>query len=97
MDALKKLEGLQNVEAFEQEMTAVNSVEEMQKLLSKYGVEMSAEEIESLAQDANKVEGELNEDALDDVAGGVSFSPWVTRKVAEAATKLVLWIYRKRR
>ena len=65
-------------ELFKDEATAKeilsDSVEETQQNLKKYDLDFSAEELEEIAAKvvAQEESGELNEDALEDVAGGVA-------------------------
>ena len=72
MDKMEKLNALLNSEAFEQEMAMVNSLEEMQALFARNGVELTSEEIVALCKQINVLacEGELGEDDLEDVSGG---------------------------
>lgn len=73
----EKLNILFQNEGFTAEAKNVTTVEEMQKLMQKYDVEMSAEEIVEMCKivvsHLNSGE-ELTEDVLDDVAGG--FPGW---------------------
>ena len=58
-------------------MAEANSIEEIQALLAKEGIEVSAEEIEAIVNNGNefgarilKADGELDVEALEQVAGG---------------------------
>ena len=76
MDVMKKLEALQDNEAFVQEMAMVNSSEELQEVLKKHGVELTMAEIEELVTLVSKQsEGELSDADLDDISGGVILFP----------------------
>lgn len=61
---------------FREEMEAVQSQEEAVALLERYGVSLSPEEISAL-----NAEGELDETALDGVAGGSWADFWRIMKV----------------
>lgn len=61
----EKLQKLAEDPKFREEMEAVQSQEEAAALLERYGVSLSPEEISTL-----NAEGELDETALDGVAGG---------------------------
>ena len=61
----EKLQKLVDDPTFRDEMEAVQSQEEAVALLERYGVSLSPEEISAL-----NAEGELDETALDGVAGG---------------------------
>ncbi|MBQ6999501.1 MAG: hypothetical protein IJN67_00470 [Oscillospiraceae bacterium] len=63
-------------EAFKAEAQTLKSLDELQKLLAKYEVQLSMDEVKELCAEiaeAAKVNDndELTEDALDNVAGGV--------------------------
>lgn len=81
MDITKKLE------IMEQELANVNSVEAFQEVLKHHGVELTLEEIRELEMQAG-AEQELEESALDNVAGGsIPMNPilallrwWLNRK-----------------
>ena len=92
MEAYKKLEALQGSEAFEKEMAAAETLEQLQEILKNHGVELSAKELEEMAAKAAAA-GELSADDLDAVAGGggVIYNPvppfiswlikwWIRRK-----------------
>lgn len=73
----EKMNMLFKNEGFTAEAKGITTVEEMQKLMAKYEVEMSEEEIHEMCRIiANQIEGEeeLSENALDSVAGG--FPGW---------------------
>lgn len=50
---------------------SVESKDELQKLFAQYGVELEKEEIDAFVSALKGDEAELDEDALDNVAGGV--------------------------
>ena len=69
------MEELMKDEAFLDAMFSKESSEEVQKLFAEKSVALTLEEVEGLAaailEAAPKGEGELTEDALDSVAGGI--------------------------
>ncbi len=71
----EKLASLMENEQFTAEMEKAESAEQFQEVLARYGVELSLEEIQREMKQAEEAaensEGELSEDALEDVAGGV--------------------------
>lgn len=67
----EKLQKLAEDPKFREEMEAVQSQEEAAALLERYGVSLSPEEISTL-----NAEGELDETALDGVAGGSWADIW---------------------
>jgi hypothetical protein len=83
MDITKKLA------IVEQELAEVNSAEAFQEVLKHHGVELTLEEIRELEMQA-AAEQELEESALDNVAGGsVPVNPFVAL--------LMWWLNRKRK
>ena len=72
------LQELLNDEAFEAEIRDVHTPEELQALFASKGLEMSLEEVEALCSQAaaavGGAEGELDEQALENVAGGFFIS-----------------------
>ena len=85
MDKLKRFEELFEDEAFVKEFIKQESAADAQALLEKNGVEMTTEEIESIADVVRRyaegeiteeqlekaANGELSEEELEEVAGGV--------------------------
>ena len=68
---MDKIEQLMDSEEFVQKLNLTNGVEEMQKLFEQYGVEVPLEELNQMVSVAHVgVDGELNEEALENVAGG---------------------------
>lgn len=56
---------------FVERLNMTNSVEEMHELFGQYGVKVSMEELNKMVNSIKVgAGGELNEDALDNVAGG---------------------------
>lgn len=71
---MDKIEHLMDSEEFVQKLNLTNSVEEMQELFEQYGVEVSQEELNQLVALAYVgVDGELNEEAMENVVGGGLF------------------------
>ena len=61
-------------EAFVAEAKRVTTIEEMQKLAAKYGVCLTEEEVVEMCRtiaEQLQADGELSEEALENVAGGV--------------------------
>lgn len=68
---MEKIEQLMDSEKFVQKLNMTNGVEEMQELFAQYGVEVPLEELNKMVVSTSVgTDGELNEDALDNVAGG---------------------------
>lgn len=72
-------------EELKAKLETVSSVEEAVEILKENGIEITAAEIEAAM---NEPEGELDETALDDVAGGVNLK-MVALKIGNAVGKLV--------
>ncbi len=64
------IETLLHDEAFAKEIDKANNLEEIAQLFNDKGIEVSAADIQK-AMDASD-NGELNEESLEDVAGGVT-------------------------
>lgn len=81
-------------------MMSQENPEAVQKLLVENGVDASMEDVMTLAkalENAADHEGELNEDALDEVAGGVlveAATVWAVVKCATAVGAMGLAIYK---
>ena len=63
---------IKNDPSIEKEMCAVATIEELQAVFSKRGVTVSEAELDTLMASTFTTEGELAEDDLEDVAGGIS-------------------------
>ena len=73
-------------EAFVKELVELDTPEEVQARLKEKGVDVSVEEIEQIAKALqSQAEGELDEDALEDVAGGIIFTTLVLSSIGIAA------------
>ena len=70
------MEELLNDQSFRESLEKVESLAEAVKLLKSKGLEVTEEELKA-AIDAP--EGELDENALKDVAGGASLPSWLRR------------------
>lgn len=57
-------------EAFVASLMNMETPEDVQKALAERGLDLSVEEIEKIREMADSQEGELSDDALEDVAGG---------------------------
>ena len=97
MDNAAKIQALEQSGTFEQELAKVNTPEEMQALFASYGIEMTLEEVRAMVAEAVKMneaqDGELSEEALDNVAGGVWYvvvGKWALKTVASWAIGKIL-------
>ena len=78
MDKNTKLTQLFQDPSFKKEAEGIKTAEEMQALFAKHGVDYSLDEVYALCEaiakrmEASNEEGELTEDALEDVAGGIA-------------------------
>ena len=69
-------------EAFVKELVEMENPEEVQAALNAKGAEITVDEVKAIAKSlSQQAEGELDEDALEDVAGG-SFDSFIN-KVAD--------------
>ena len=60
-------------EAFVKQLVEMENPEDVQAALNAKGAEITVEEVQQIAKSlSQQAEGELDEDALEDVAGGVS-------------------------
>lgn len=71
MDKLKKLEEITEKQEVLDEISQAESIEDIQKILSTNGLDVSAEELTELVKSAESAE--LDENALGDVSGGSLF------------------------
>lgn len=84
---MEKLEVLLNDEAFLDKMMEATTLDELGKLFSENGVEMSQEELCEFAKEGKRAtalsqsDGELTEDALEDVSGGGAIFNWIRKKL----------------
>ena len=73
----EQLAALMENEQFTAEMEKAESAEQFQEVFARYGVDLSLEEIrkemKQAEEAAENADGELSEDALEDVAGGITF------------------------
>lgn len=70
----KRLEELFSNQKFVDALGAANKAEEVVRIFAEHDVEVSKEDAEALLAARDKApEGELSEDALDGVAGGVTW------------------------
>ena len=89
---MDKIEQLMDCEEFVQKLNMTNGVEEMQELFVQHGVDIPMEELGRMIATASVGEnGELNEDALDNVAGGLlkKFWDWLCGKNTEGINDVV--------
>ena len=71
------LETLMQNEEFNSRMEACETVEEAAEIMREYGLEVTAEQLRAALN--SEKEGELGEEALENVAGGM-IAPWWWRK-----------------
>ena len=90
---MDKIEQLMDSNEFVQKLDMTNNVEEMQELFGRYGVEISLEELNRMVAVAHVgVDGELNEEALMNVAGGgwfQKFWDWLCNRNSEGIGEVV--------
>jgi len=70
---IEKLTSLMESNEFAEKLYALETIEEAQAFLKENGVELTLEELNAWAEylRSTNSQGELNEDDLDDVAGGL--------------------------
>ena len=73
-----KLEGLAENEAFIADLKKVESKDDLQEALAKYGIDLTKEETDAFAADVEKImeNDEISEDSLEQVSGGAGVSPF---------------------
>lgn len=90
----KDLKFLENQE-FIDKFLAAESAEEVQTLFREQGVELSLEDVEKIGQEIREAyrsqmgEGELSDDAMEQVAGG-GLGGWLLKTVGKKVTKLIV-------
>jgi hypothetical protein len=95
MEKIKKINELINSEEFADEIENLETIEELQAAFKNHGVEMTADEIIDLGTKiAVSGDGEISEDDLKNVAGGVNVNS-ALRIVARIVSKMVN-LYRHR-
>jgi len=82
-------------QAFIDKFLAAESAEEVQALFREQGVELTLEDVEKIGQEIreatmkNAGEGELSDDAMEQVAGG-GLGSWLLKTVGKKVTKLIV-------
>ena len=82
-------------QAFIDKFLAAESAEEVQALFREQGVELTLEDVEKIGQEIreatmkNAGEGELSDDAMEQVAGG-GLGGWLLKTVGKKVTKLIV-------
>ena len=72
-DELKaKMEEAVKDEAFMNQLAEAENAEEAQKLFESKGISLSLEEVKALASQLKSASGELSDDALENVSGGLA-------------------------
>ena len=61
-------------EALKEKLGKAESMEEVVRAFSEEGIEVSAEQLEAMLNEATSADGEISEEALDHVSGGAPFS-----------------------
>lgn len=86
-------------EALEAKLTAAQTMEDVIKAFAEEGIEVTREQLEeALRQYQAGENGELGEDALDAVAGGISLQQWLQRFIRNnpfLPKPLYPWLKRK--
>ena len=82
------LEKLTDNDAFLADIAKAESKDQLQEVFANYGLELTCEEVDAfVAKLNNETADELNEDALEDVAGGVD-AAWVFKTAGKAIKKV---------
>ena len=77
----ERLEQIQDKERFAEAIKGAKSAEEMIEVLNSFGIETNVEEVENeLFSILNEEAGELDENKLDEVAGGCNCGGWLQHK-----------------
>ena len=78
-EIINKIEELTNDREFAARIANVSTTEEMRAELAEYGIHLNEEAVEALFANATATvgNGELNENALDQVSGGGWFLDWI--------------------
>ena len=86
-------------EALEAKLTAAQTMEDVIKAFAEEGIEVTRKQLEeALRQYQAGENGELGEDALDAVAGGISLQQWLQRFIRNIPflpKPLYPWLKRK--
>ena len=84
------LEKLTDNDAFLADIAKAESKDQLQEVFANYGLELTRDEVDAFVAKLNSTaSGELNEDSLDDVAGGVSVTAlWVFSTAAKGIKKI---------
>ena len=89
MDIQERINKLMEQKEFAEAFSKTSTAQEVVDLFGRNGVEVPLEIAEELFIPAIHMDGELNEDALDDVAGGVSVTAlWVFSTAAKGIKKI---------
>ena len=63
-------------EALKEKLGKAESMEDVVRAFSEEGIEVSAEQLEAMLNEATSADGEISEEVLDHVSGGTKFFPW---------------------
>lgn len=89
----EKLEKLMEDPAFQEAFSETASAEEASALFAQHGIQITPEELSAaLAQP----EGELDENALDGVAGGCGWLRWIVERLPKPSPIRPWWPYKPR-
>lgn len=94
MDEQKKIELLMENDTFVEKLKSKTSFEEVAALFEEEGITVSAEDLR-LAANESDLNGELKEDALDKVAGGIVVASMVAKKFAKIIVPIIVKAIKK--
>lgn len=63
-------------EALKEKLGKAESMEDVVRAFSGEGIEVSAEQLEAMLNEATSADGEISEEVLDHVSGGIICFPW---------------------
>ncbi len=66
-----RIEEVANDEAFLDQLINADSIDEAQKLFAERGIELTQDEVENFAKQVSNSQGELDEESLEAVSGGL--------------------------
>jgi len=84
MELKAKLEKVENAKQLIEELKGIEEDSEILAVLKRYGLEISQEALESIQLE----DGELDLDALDQVAGGCKCRGWLKRLITGLCEKI---------
>ena len=72
MNMIKKLDTIENRDTIQHELEKIETLGQLQELLAAHGVQLTEDEVKELMEEAVRLNGELKDDDLDNVAGGIA-------------------------